>query len=372
MALYLVICITTVVFITTYTVVILSFLKGWKRLKSFHTTTYTIHTKVSVIVPFRNESRHIKTCLESLLNQSFPVSGLEIILVDDLSSDDSKEIAQECSRQNPHVVYLRNQNPGKKGALEYGILHSKGELLVTVDADSEYPLNWLHTLVQYYEMHHADLIIGPMQLKTGTSWFQKFQALEYISLMGTTAGAVGINRPVMCNGANLAFKKEVYQRFSDPFKREYISGDDVFLLHQFKRIDPSKIHYLKSPETVVLTNGADNLKAFLKQRFRWASKAPGYRDFDTLFIAGVVLGVAFSLILAMLLAFFNIQYVMLFLCLFSIKTMVDLWFFTHVLRFFGKPSSLLVYLPFFELAHALYVLIASVSVLFPIVRWNKN
>ncbi|MCK9207638.1 MAG: glycosyltransferase [Salinivirgaceae bacterium] len=372
MALYLVIWVITVVFITTYAVVIFFVTKGWTRLKHFQASAHDTHTKVSIIVPFRNESEHLTHCLDSLINQSFPVSDLEIILVDDLSSDDSKEIAQECSRQNPHVVYLRNQNPGKKGALEYGILYSKGELLVTVDADSEYPLNWLHTLVQYYEMHHADLIIGSMQLKTGTSWFQKFQALEYISLMGTTAGAAGINRPVMCNGANLAFKKEVYQRFSDPFKREYISGDDVFLLHQFKRTDPSKIHYLKSPETVVLTNGADNLKAFLKQRFRWASKAPGYRDFDTLFIAGVVLGVAFSLILTMLLAFFNIQYVMLFLCLFSIKTMVDLWFFTHVLHFFGKLSSLLMYLPFFELAHALYVLVASVSVLFPIVRWNKN
>ena len=60
--------------------------------------------------------------------------------------------------------------------------------------------------------------------------FKNFQALEFISLQASTAGAVGINSPIMCNGANLIYERELFHEFSNPLKEELISGDDILSL----------------------------------------------------------------------------------------------------------------------------------------------
>ncbi len=346
-----------------YTGLILFFFIGWERIKSFRSQQKTHHTKVSVIVPFHNEIDKIKDCIESLTHQKIQTTYFEIILVDDHSTDGSSELASQILCDTPMLRYMQNITRGKKSALELGISIAQGELIVTTDADCIYPPNWLATLVDYYETHQPNLIIGPLELKTGNSFFQKFQAMEYLSLMGSTAGAVGIGRPILCNGANLAFKKEVYQQFPDPFKRQYTSGDDVFLLHNFKKREATKIHYLKSHEAVVLTSGAYGIKEFLKQRFRWTSKAPGYKDTDTIITATLVYGISVLLTFGIMVIPFTNSILKPLGLIYGLKTIGDCWFFYRVMPFFGK-KNLLWLVPLFEVIYAFYVTASGFSVLF--------
>jgi len=346
-----------------YALLILYLLMGWERIKLFRSQPKIHHTKVSIIVPFHNEVETMGSCVAGMLTQQIQTTLFEIILVDDHSTDGSSELAAQLVSDFPKVSCIQNNAKGKKAALELGISKAQGELIVTADADCIYPSNWLSTLIDYYETHQPNLIIGPMELKTGKSFFQKFQALEYVSLMGSTAGAAGIGRPIMCNGANLAFKKEVYQQFSNPFKREYTSGDDVFLLHQFKKLDATKIHYLKSPEALVLTSGTSSIKEFFKQRFRWTSKAPGYKDADTIITATLVFGVSLLISVGIALVPFFHSILKPLGFIYGIKTVVDFCFFYRVAPFFGK-KNLLWFVPIFEVLYAWYVTVSGLSVFF--------
>jgi glycosyltransferase involved in cell wall biosynthesis len=354
-----------VVFSLMYLFVMMGFLSGWNGLVNYTQKQKQHHTRVSILLPFYNEFENLEACVEGLVHQQIQTTLVEILLIDDHSTDGSTKLAQQLATQYYQVSYLANPEgtKGKKAALETGIASAKGDLIITTDADCSHPPHWLSTMIDYYETQQAGLIIGPVTMQIGTSWLQKFQGIEFVSLIGTTGGAAGINRPIMCNGANLAFTKAVYQEFSDPFKKEFLSGDDVFLMHQVKSRYPESIHFIKSAQALVETKSAGSWKQFFRQRFRWASKTPGYTDSDTLFTAGVVFGISLTIILSALLMIQDLNFYKPLLFVFLFKTAIDSWFFFWVAPFFNK-RKLAVYIPLFELFYSLYVVIASVSIIF--------
>lgn len=354
-----------VVFTLMYLFVMMGFLSGWNGLVNYKQKQKQHHTRVSILLPFYNEIENLEACVKGLAHQQIQTTLVEILLIDDHATDGSTQLAQQLASQYYQVSYLANPEgkKGKKAALETGIASSKGDLIITTDADCSHPPLWLATLIDYYETQQAELIIGPVNIKIGTSWLQKFQGIEFVSLIGTTGGAAGINRPIMCNGANLAFTRAVYQEFSDPFKKEFLSGDDVFLMHQVKSRYPESIHFVKSEQALVETKSAGSWRQFFNQRFRWASKAPGYTDSDTLFTAGVVFGISLTFILSALLMIQDLNFYKPLLFVFLFKTAIDSWFFFWVAPFFNK-QKLVVYIPLFELFYSLYVVIAAVSIIF--------
>jgi len=177
------------------------------------------------------------------------------------------------------------------------------------------------------------------------------------------AGAIGINHPVMCNGANLAFKKSVFLELDNPFNLEYSSGDDVFLLHSMKKVDANKIHFLKSADATVVTQAAKNIKSLFKQRNRWVSKTPGYADGDTKFTAFVVFAASFLLVTGLGLIVYNVNFWKPVLFLFLLKTVVDTLFLNQVSSFF-KQKKLIKWVTVFELFYVFYVTITVMSLFF--------
>src|SRR5205085_4199561 len=97
----------------------------------------------------------------------------------------------------------------KKAAIQTGILQSTGELLITTDGDCMMDKNWLATIVSCYELHHPKMIAAPVLL-TATNFFGRMQQLEFLSLIAITASAIKACKPLMCNGANLAYTKEIF------------------------------------------------------------------------------------------------------------------------------------------------------------------
>jgi len=344
-----------------YSILIIWFINGWKLIPVFKKEQEVYNTKVSVLVPFYNESLVLEKCIKSLLLQKISTSKFEIILIDDYSEDDSVSVVKQYIDKYEEVRFISNyRDKGKKNALLCGVNESVGDMVVTTDADCLYSKSWLANLVEYYEKYNPNMLIGPVALNKGVSLLHKFQEFEFITLVASGAGAVGINHPIMCNGANIAFNKEVFNEIDDPFNINYESGDDVFLLHNMKKKGVDKIHFIKSKEVIVTTIAKANIKDFFKQRFRWISKAPGYNDADTKFSAFVIFLVSFLWVVGLITTiFYNNIFLQPTLFLFLLKTVIDIFFYKEVSSFFDK-KQLLKYIFIFQILYGIYVSITGV------------
>lgn len=346
-----------------YVAMMVWFLNGWTTLSTYR-QQHKIHTtKVSVIIPFKNEQQFLKKLMDGLLHQELQTNDYEIILVNDNSTDNSVGLIKVYEKQYRRVKLVQNKGHGKKQALKTCIENAIGQLIVITDADCTHNKNWLSTIVDYYEQHNPNMIIGPVLYPQGKGLLKQFQQLEFASLVATGAGAAGINHPIMCNGANLAFKKEVYDSLDDPFNEEYVSGDDVFLMHQFKTIDAEKIHFLKADNARVYTAPNHTVRAFFNQRMRWTSKWGGYKDGDTRFTAVVVFITTLIIPLGVLFTIFNKDYIQPLLFAYAIKTIMDAIYLSQVSDFFHLRKQL-KWLPLFQLLYCLYVPITAVAALF--------
>ena len=137
-----------------YSLFLISILRGLKRLKqSNHDLSPDDY--ISVIIPFRNESDNIFSNIESICSQNYPKEKYEVIYVDDNSSDDSmKKLREYTKPDNIKILSLPKEyspNAHKKRAIRYGVGQSKGDIIVTTDADCMYTDDWLGSLLNNFD-----------------------------------------------------------------------------------------------------------------------------------------------------------------------------------------------------------------------------
>ncbi len=100
-----------------------------------------------------------------------------------------------------------------------------------------------------------------------------------MSLQGITAASVNKGFHSMCNGANLAYKKSMFQQVKGFAGIDNIaSGDDMLLMHKIYKQDAAGVKFLLSQQVIVQTEAMKDWKSFFNQRIRWASKADSYQD----------------------------------------------------------------------------------------------
>ncbi len=254
---------------------------------------------ITVLIPFRNEINRISPLIESLNHINYPENRFEIIFIDDFSDDNSNALIPE------KYVCLKNVGLGKKAALQTGISFSKGEVIFQTDADCLLPQNILLNINQSFASGKTDFLIGKVELSYDNLW-ETFQAIEQAFLISFACVLHQKKIHILCNGANLAYKKDVFNilnGFED--HKKLASGDDMLLLEKFSKYNSSSISFQNLSTQAVKTQSAKNWKDFLSQRLRWTSKA---RHFQTLEIkiVGWSLVLFFSLeIFAFINIFFN-------------------------------------------------------------------
>src|SRR5260370_34587788 len=128
-------------------------------------------TRVSVIVPIRNEERYIGTCLQSLLEQTYPKTLYEILVVDGRSSDQSKKIVEEFARTNEIVRCLDNPEAIAPAAMNIGIRSAAGEIIIRADGHNFYPKDYVANCVKYLAETGADNVGGPWRTVPSDSSF---------------------------------------------------------------------------------------------------------------------------------------------------------------------------------------------------------
>ena len=260
-----------------YVLILLSFLIGL-FLKNKKQTSKQFH--VSVIVAARNEEHNIGNLLHELVQQTYPSSLYEIIIVNDGSEDRTGEVINNYVRQFDHVKQIFSQpDPvsglsAKKNALNQGIQKSRGELILTIDADCHVKPTWIETMVSYFT-DDVGMVVGFSQLgKRGNHYalLEQLQAIDFLTLMAAAQGSVNLNFPLAASGQNFAYWKQAFEQVGGFEKiKNRVSGDDVLLLQLVKKLTSWKIRFAPSDKAFNWTQPEKTLKAFLNQRKRWAS-----------------------------------------------------------------------------------------------------
>lgn len=325
----------------------------------------TEHLSFSIIIPARNEENNIGKCISSILRQTYSSYLYEIIVIDDYSTDRTAEIVRSFSEKNIRLLQLKDLlsdqsiNSYKKKAIELAIEQAKGNWIVTTDADCIVSPNWLQTIATYQQATNAKFIASPVKYSVDKSFLSIFQALDFLSLQGVTAASAHKGFHAMCNGANIAYEKNIFFEV-DGFKNidHIASGDDMLLMHKIYTHYPKQVKYLLSQEVIVTTNSMPSWKMFFNQRIRWASKADKYNDKRIIVVLAFVYLINLLFPILLITSIWNIHYLLWALLFLIIKTIIELPFVWKVARFFNQ-SSLIIYFPLAQPIHIIYTLIAG-------------
>ena len=170
--------------------------RSWQAIRNYSVKPVSGNTRVTVIVPARNEEHNIGNCIESLCRQHYPAALTELVVVNDHSTDRTAEIVLTAGGNRVQLLNLAellpagNINAYKKKGIEMAIGRSKGELIVTTDADCTMDNEWLSTLVSFYEQTQTVFIAAPVNIRCSRRFVEMFQAVDFTTLQGITGAAV--------------------------------------------------------------------------------------------------------------------------------------------------------------------------------------
>lgn len=350
-----------------YACIILLYRKWFLQLRQFQVQpVFQPGIKFSVIIPARNEEENIGNCLQSVLQQNYPSSLFEIIVIDDYSTDATGSIVQQIQQTNTNLrlIDLKEEvkdgviNSYKKKAIEYAISKSNGDFIVTTDADCIVQKNWLLNFASFIQQTQSVFVAAPVAFIRTKTILSTFQYLDFMALQGITAASVSAGFHSMCNGANLCYKKSVFFEVGG-FKNidNIASGDDMLLMNKIKIAYPKQIGYLFSKDAIVETTPMLTWKAFINQRIRWASKADKYEDKTIFFVLALVYVYNFLLGIMPFISIFKPVLFFYWLVFIAAKTIVELFFVIPVGNFFGK--TLWLWFITLQPVHIAYTIIAG-------------
>ncbi len=289
----------------------LSFLsaKNFQRIEEFNVNgkRKIPYEFVSIIIPFRNEEENIIANLKSIESQFYPTEKFEVVYVDDFSEDNSLELLKNnIKKNNIRVLSVPDdfsKNAHKKRAVRYGIENAKGMIIVTTDADCVHHGEWLKSLMQSFDSV-TGFISGPVEFETDDGLFSEFQKLEFAGLVLCGAGLIGSGHPTICNAANIAYRKKVFDEvggFKDHMNLS--SGDDELLMQKISKDSDYKVKFCIENKAIVKTSANKTLGDFYQQRKRWASKGLFYSDkslvLKLIFIYAFYIGLVVQIILGL-------------------------------------------------------------------------
>jgi len=357
----------------------------WRRIRVFSPKeNQRVHTSVSVIIPVRNEAANITQLLEDIDQQYWPdgklleASQLEVIVVDDHSEDQTEILVQNFEAKHVSLKLLKLQLPEgfagshKKLALGQAIAQASGEVILTTDGDCRVRPQWVSSVLLFMQQQNAELVSGPVTFGREHNLFQQLQTIEFASLIGTGAACMQAGFPNMCNGANLAFRREAYCEVGGYEGSMHIpSGDDEFLLQKVFRRYPSRIAFIKNPQAIVQTTAQPDLISFYHQRKRWAGKWKLHKKASTALLALFIFGFHALLLITGLMALQGAFPGLVFFSLILGKASVEFLLLRAVLRQMDKklhvPNFMLL-----QLIYSAYAVFFGIVANFGSYKWKAR
>ncbi|AUS05454.1 glycosyltransferase family 2 protein [Pseudotamlana carrageenivorans] len=328
-----------------YVILIGSLAYGCSQIKIFNGTIKKPATKFSVVIPFRNEAKNLPQLLASIFNLNYPKTLFEVILVDDASEDDSVKLIHNLTKDQRIDLKIipneRNSNSPKKDAITSAISKSNHDWIITTDADCILPEFWLDSFDAFIQKTGAYCIAGPVTYHVKSSFLNRFQCLDILSLQGATIGGFGLKTPFLCNGANFAYKKSLFTEVSGfEGNTNIASGDDLFLLEKALDKQANRVNYLKCQTAIIKTNAQENWKQLISQRVRWAAKTTAYKNGFGKLTGVLVFATNLLLVIGLILSLFGLFSFKNLSITFVLKCGTDFYLLYKTARFFKQTSIL--------------------------------
>lgn len=343
--------------------------------------------RLAIVVACKNEEDNLPLLFSSIERQhSMPK---EIIFVDDNSTDNTFAILLDFAKKLPNVIVLQSPGNGKKAALIEGVKHCTAKYVLFTDADCILPDEYCLNAKIFLTTHSVDMLLGGVKLhylssnfegdfsvKTDISDFalnplKAFEILDLGSLQAVSAGSAMMGCPIMCNGANMIVRRDIYLEHISGIRTDIPSGDDMFMLHNIKASN-GKIFYLFRPELIISTRGNDNPLSFFTQRKRWIGKLPAYTDKFTVATATITAVTNIMLTALYIASIFNSGFLLMAAMAYIIKLIVDCIAIIPYLKTINK-RNLLYYMPLMSIFYPFYVTFTGiVSVISFVIKNNKT
>ncbi len=338
-------------------------IRQWHKLPVFEPAPIEPAPSVTILVAARNEAANIRHCLQALSQQNYPELSLQIVVIDDHSTDATAAMVEAFPHPNLTLLRLPAGQYGKKRALELGAAATQSTYLLTTDADCQPPPLWVKEQVQHLESAALAASTGPVLLTGTDSLRYRFQALDMAGMMVLTAVGLHTGTWILGNGASLAYRRAAFEAaggYAD--NRGTASGDDIFLIAKITRGQVLPVRFLKSATVAVPTPAAPDWAAFLRQRLRWGTKnAAAPASAGTTLALGIAFLLSWSILLSPLLflavGHFWLVFLALLLLLKSradyglLKTACQFFHQEHLLKSFARSEVLHIgYIAFIGLA----------------------
>lgn len=351
-----------------YAVLVFYALYGWRKRDTFlhhgaHQVRHDEYPTISIVIALRNEEQAIPTLITSLNALDYPTHLIEILLVDDHSTDNSFTQLQKLTQGN--AMYKILQCPpevaGKKQALAWAVAQTANDYILFTDADCEVPETWISAYAEQIAHHQsAHFFFGLVNHSAENSFLQKWFTLDFLSLVAMQGGLAKLHKAFSCNAANMCISRQFALNQYET-NSAYSSGDDVFLLHKAKQINNETVVFVQSTKAMLTTAAPETVKQFITQRIRWASKTGGYRDWWSVAVALIVYATSFCVLSTAIFSLLTTHYSLLIVA-FGVKTLVDVLFFACTLPAFHK-QKLLPHVVLFQVFYVLYIVLIPIFVL---------
>lgn len=332
---------------------------------------------VTIVVAVRNEAKNILNLMSALEAQNYPKDHFEVIMVDDRSEDDTLNIIEDFKSTTELILTILRmdssstlQKSPKKEALEKGISIARGEIILATDGDCWMNKDWLRSMVRCFSAANVNFVSGPVVIQPDNSFFSKIQALEFSSLIGSSAALINFNYPLMCNGANLAFRKAAFLEIGGyEGVDHHASGDDVYLMQKMHHRFHEAILFNQSKGGLVFTSPQETLKSLIIQRKRWASKWNTYSLTFSWAIPVFLFVHYVSFLSLLMLPFFKPGTLWFSILFIAIKVIMDMILLKKVNKFCNLKFNVLVFIAT-ELFYPFYTIVVGVLVHFGKWSWK--
>ena len=219
---------------------------------------------VSVIIPAYNEARVIEASVRRVLASDYP--ALQLIIADDGSKDDTSAIVARAFADDPRVTLLTLQNGGKAAALNRALKDATGEILIALDADTQFEPLTIARLARWFADPAIGAVAGDARVGNRVNLVTRWQALEYITAQNLERRALaGFDAMTVVPGAVGAWRRAALDAVGG-YPEDTLAEDQDLTI----AIQRAGWRVTFDPEAVAWTEAPESFKALSKQRYRWA------------------------------------------------------------------------------------------------------
>lgn len=217
--------------------------------------------RVSIVIPMHNEEKNVEECLVSVKNSDYPAEKIEIIMVDDGSTDRSVEIAKKFRG----VRVIKQDHKGKVDALNLGVSKASNDIVITIDCDVVVEKDFIRNIVNPFSDPDVGAVSGAARVLRPKSFLTSFQSIEYVInslLMHSFSSVFGTS--FWFWGAVTSLRKEAFRK-AGGFSKKTLTEDFEIMIrmkrHGYKTIS--------TKEAVGMTKVPEDLSSLFRQRMRW-------------------------------------------------------------------------------------------------------